>query len=167
MNIFCKFPTVNISKLNFWLVICIAKNIIWTERYLSEIQLFENLESEGTTISKDWVICIAKKLIWTTLNANFSIFWYCCTLRFQISQRLYLRQILSYHNKPYINGNLIYSALIYIYIYIYIYISKLYIYIYVCVCVCFKILNIMTGLVVQVYICRPINGNITICKWIK
>ncbi len=29
MNIFCKFPTVNISKLNFWLVICIAKNFIW------------------------------------------------------------------------------------------------------------------------------------------
>ncbi len=30
MNIFSKFPTVNISKLNFWLVICIAKNFIWT-----------------------------------------------------------------------------------------------------------------------------------------
>ncbi len=27
---FCKFPTVNISKLNFLLVICIAKNCIWT-----------------------------------------------------------------------------------------------------------------------------------------
>ncbi len=30
MKIFCKFPTVNISKLNFWLVICIAKDFIWT-----------------------------------------------------------------------------------------------------------------------------------------
>ncbi len=30
MNIFCKWPTVNISKLNFWLLICIAKNLIWT-----------------------------------------------------------------------------------------------------------------------------------------
>ncbi len=30
MNIFYKFPTVNTSKLNFWLVICIAKNFIWT-----------------------------------------------------------------------------------------------------------------------------------------
>ncbi len=30
MKIFCKFPTVNISKLNFWLVICIAKKFIWT-----------------------------------------------------------------------------------------------------------------------------------------
>ncbi len=26
----CKFLTINISKLNFWLVICIAKNLIWT-----------------------------------------------------------------------------------------------------------------------------------------
>ncbi len=26
MKIFSKFPTINISKLNFWLVICIAKN---------------------------------------------------------------------------------------------------------------------------------------------
>ncbi len=30
MKIFCKFPTVNISKLNFLLVICIAKDLIWT-----------------------------------------------------------------------------------------------------------------------------------------
>ncbi len=49
MNIFSKFPTVNISKLNFWLVICIAKNFIWT-----------------------------------TLKMIFSIFWFFCTLRFQI-----------------------------------------------------------------------------------
>ncbi len=30
MKIFCKCPTVNISKRNFWLVICIAKDFIWT-----------------------------------------------------------------------------------------------------------------------------------------
>ncbi len=30
MKIFCKFITINISKLNFCLVICIAKNFIWT-----------------------------------------------------------------------------------------------------------------------------------------
>ncbi len=30
MKIFSKSPTINISKLNFWLVICIAKNFIWT-----------------------------------------------------------------------------------------------------------------------------------------
>ncbi len=30
MKIFCKSPTANISKLNYWLLICIAKNLIWT-----------------------------------------------------------------------------------------------------------------------------------------
>ncbi len=30
MKIFCKFPTVNISERHFWLVICTAKNFIWT-----------------------------------------------------------------------------------------------------------------------------------------
>ncbi len=30
MKIFSTFLTINISKLNFWLVICIAKNFIWT-----------------------------------------------------------------------------------------------------------------------------------------
>ncbi len=30
MKILCTFPTVNISKLNFWIVICIAKDFIWT-----------------------------------------------------------------------------------------------------------------------------------------
>ncbi len=30
MKIFCTFLTVNILKLNFLLVICIAKNLIWT-----------------------------------------------------------------------------------------------------------------------------------------
>ncbi len=30
IKIFSKFPTVNISKRNFWLVMCIVKNFIWT-----------------------------------------------------------------------------------------------------------------------------------------
>ncbi len=30
MKIFCKFPTVNISKRIFWLIICIDKSFIWT-----------------------------------------------------------------------------------------------------------------------------------------
>ncbi len=30
MKIFCTFPTVNLSKHIFWLVICIAKGFIWT-----------------------------------------------------------------------------------------------------------------------------------------
>ncbi len=58
--------TVNISKLNFWLLICIAKNFIWT-----------------------------------TLKMIFLIFDFFSPSDFPI---------LSYHNKPYINGNIIYSA---------------------------------------------------------
>ncbi len=64
----CTFPTVNISKHNFWLVICIAKN-----------------------------------LIWTTLKM---ISQYLDFLHPQIPDF----QILSYHNKPYINEKIIYSA---------------------------------------------------------
>ncbi len=30
MKIFCTFPILNISKRNYWLLICIAKNLIWT-----------------------------------------------------------------------------------------------------------------------------------------
>ncbi len=67
--------SVNISKRNFWSVICIAKN-----------------------------------LIWSNLNAIFSIFRFFCTLRIQIFKQLYLGQIFSYHNKPYINRKLMYSA---------------------------------------------------------
>ncbi len=37
MRIFCKFPTIIISKHHFWLVLCIAKNFIWTTLYLSQI----------------------------------------------------------------------------------------------------------------------------------
>ncbi len=69
IKIFCTFPTVNISKIDVWLVICIAKN-----------------------------------LIWTTLKMIFSIFRFFCTLQIPDFQ------ILSDHNKPYINGNIIYSA---------------------------------------------------------
>ncbi len=69
MKIFSKFPTVNISKLNYWLVICSVKN-----------------------------------LISTTLKMIFSIF------RFFLHPQIPDFQILSYHNKPYINGKIIYSA---------------------------------------------------------
>ncbi len=30
MKVFSKFPNLNISKRNFLLVMCIAKNLIWT-----------------------------------------------------------------------------------------------------------------------------------------
>ncbi len=98
MKIFCKFPTVNILKLNFWLVICIAKN-----------------------------------LIWTTLKAIFSVFWVFCTLRFQIFQ------ILSYHNKPHINGKLIYSAFRW------------------CINLNFEKFTLMTGFVIQGHILKNLR----------
>ncbi len=101
MKIFCKFLTVHISKLNFWLVICIANNFIWT-----------------------------------TLKMIFSIFSFFCTLRFQIFKYLYLGQILSYHNKPYINGKLIYSAFRW------------------CIHLNFEKLTLKTGFVVQGHICN-------------
>ncbi len=77
MNIFCKCINVNRSKLHFILVICFAKNLIWTK-----------------------------------LKAIFSIFRFVCTNRFQTFKQSYLGQILSYHNKPYINGKLIHSAFV-------------------------------------------------------
>ncbi len=60
-------PTINKSKLNYWLVICIAKN-----------------------------------LIWTTLKMISQYLDFFAPSDFQI---------LSYHNKPCINGKMIYSAL--------------------------------------------------------
>ncbi len=79
MKIFSKFLTVNISKINFWLVICIADNFICT-----------------------------------LLKAIFSIFGFLfCTLRFQMFKYLYLRQILSYPNKPYINKAYLFSYMMY------------------------------------------------------
>ncbi len=56
----------------------------------------------------------------------FSIFRFFCTLRFQIFK------ILSYHNKPYINGKLIYSAFRW------------------CINLDFKKLTLMTGFVVRI-----------------
>ncbi len=48
---------------------------------------------------------IANNFIWTTLKMIFSIF------RFFLHPQIPDFQILSDHNKPYINGNIIYSAL--------------------------------------------------------
>ncbi len=50
-------------------------------------------------------MCITKNFIRTTLKDIFSIFRFFCTLRFQIYK------YCTYHNKPYINGKMIYSAL--------------------------------------------------------
>ncbi len=98
MKIFCKFPTVNILKLNFWLVICIAKNFIWT-----------------------------------ILKVIFSIFWYFLQTFSRLSNSC-ISAILPYHNKPYINGKLIYSAFRW------------------CTNLNFEKLTLMTGFVVQGHI---------------
>ncbi len=42
MKIFCKFLTVNILKLNFCLVICMAKNLIWTSLKAPSDSRFSN-----------------------------------------------------------------------------------------------------------------------------
>ncbi len=57
MKIFCKYPTINISKLHFWLVICIAKNFIWTTlRWFS--QYFDFFAPSDSRFSN---ICISAK----------------------------------------------------------------------------------------------------------
>ncbi len=50
------------------------------------------------------VICIVKNLIWTTLKVISQYF------DFFLHPQIPYFQIFSYHNKPYINGNIIYSA---------------------------------------------------------
>ncbi len=52
MKIFCKSPTVNISKLNYWLLICIAKNFIWTtlKMIFSIFRFFAPSDSRFTNI---------------------------------------------------------------------------------------------------------------------
>ncbi len=53
MKIFYKFPTVNILKLNFLLVICIAKNFIWTTLKLifSVFRFFSDSRFSNSCIS--------------------------------------------------------------------------------------------------------------------
>ncbi len=52
MKIFSKFPTVNISKHNFWLLIYIAKNFIWTtlKVIFSIFRFFASSDSRFTNI---------------------------------------------------------------------------------------------------------------------
>ncbi len=51
MKIFCKFPTMIISKLNFCLVICMAKNFIWTTFFFA---LSDFRFSNGCILAKYW-----------------------------------------------------------------------------------------------------------------
>ncbi len=57
MKIFCKFLTVNISKLHFLLVICIAKNFIWTNFILFS-QYFDFFAPSDSRFSNS---CISAK----------------------------------------------------------------------------------------------------------
>ncbi len=58
--IFCKFLTVNISKLSFhsrfWEVICIAKNFIWTTLKAIFFILLRNLNFEKLTLKTGFVV---------------------------------------------------------------------------------------------------------------
>ncbi len=65
------FPTINISKLNFWYVLCIAKNLIWTTwkmifsifRFVLHLQIFTLLRLWPHLVHKYktvqyWVQCL-------------------------------------------------------------------------------------------------------------
>ncbi len=129
MKIFCTFPIINMSKLNFWLAICIAKNFIWTT-LKAIFAIFRYFCTLRFQISNS---CISAKYgtILTCINLNFpkmyAYDWFCGP------------------------GSHIYLY-IYMYIYIYIYtycifcLNKLqikhtyiYIYIYIYMCVLFLI----------------------------
>ncbi len=82
MKIFSKFPTVNISKLNFWLLICIAKNFIWTTlkmifsifRFFCTLrfQIFKYCPIKTNHTSMEiWFIQLPKIWpLWLVLNCN-------------------------------------------------------------------------------------------------
>ncbi len=83
MKIFHQFPTVNISKLNVWYVICIAKHFIWTT-LKAIISIFRSPPPPS--------------------DSRFS--------KNCISAKYDLISHISDPNKPYINGKLICSAFI-------------------------------------------------------
>ncbi len=87
------------------------------------------------------VIFISKNFIWTTLKAIFSIFRFFLHPQIPDIRKLYLRQILSYPNKRYINGKLIYSAF------------------RLCINLNFEKLTLKTGFVVQGHISKGWNLN--------
>ncbi len=81
MKIFCTLPTVNLSKLNLWLLICIGKDFIWTT-LKSIFSIFRPSDSRFSNS------CISAK--------------YCPILTNHTVQKNFF-----FKN---INGNLIYSA---------------------------------------------------------
>ncbi len=84
MKIFSKFPIINISKLNFWLLICIAEILIWTslKMIFSIFIFFCTLYINIIYSAFRW--CIHLNFIKLTLKTGFVLQGHilCCTLVF-------------------------------------------------------------------------------------
>ncbi len=98
MKIFSEFLTVNIKKRNFWLLICIAKNLIWTtlKMIFSIFRFFCTFRFPNSCISVNYYPII-------TIHTSMEILFIQCILT----------------NLPL--GLVLWSRVSYIYIYIYIY----------------------------------------------
>ncbi len=90
MKIFSTFPTINISKLNVCLVICIAKNFIWTT--LKAI----------FSILRYWVrfFCTLRFQIYPYINGKliYSAFGWCINVNFQ-KPKLMTGFVVQYHTR--------------------------------------------------------------------
>ncbi len=71
MKIFCKFPTINISKLNFWFVICFPKNFIWTtlKAIFSVFRIFFCIQIFKIVVSQPNIV-ISQPIIRWCINLN-------------------------------------------------------------------------------------------------
>ncbi len=83
MKIFCKFPTVKILKLNFWFVICIANNFIWTtlRQFSQYLDVFAPSDSRfsNSCISAKYCPIITNH---TSMERLYSAFRWCINLNF-------------------------------------------------------------------------------------
>ncbi len=78
MKIFCTFSTLNISQRNFWLVICITKNFIWTTlKMIFSIFRFVSRFS-NSCISAKYCPIITNHTSMETLFIQLSDFTYDC-----------------------------------------------------------------------------------------
>ncbi len=89
MKIFCKCITVNISKLHFWLLICITENFIWTNLRL----FFQYLDFFAASDSRVSNSCISAKYC-PILTNHTSIIYY---LFIQLSDDLYISILKNWH----------------------------------------------------------------------
>ncbi len=84
MKIFCKFPTVNISKLNYWLLICIAKNFIWTtlKMIFSIFRFFCTLRFQiykycPNHTSMEILFIQLSDDVYISVSQNWPVYWFC------------------------------------------------------------------------------------------